>query len=298
MTDRNTQFLEFKLGNLDFVANPNTTVMRQVLTKSGQLRPEWLHKINLMRTPFLNTEYLGINLEKAVADKTPFQAKKFRQALNYSINRQKLIATLKNNIGTPAMSGFAPKGLPSYNEKSVVGYSYNPEKAKQLLAEAGFPNGNGLAPVTLYCDADYVDFCTFMAKEWENVGIKCTVEQLESATLRERMAKGDLAFFRASWIADYPDAENFYTIFYSKNLPTPNYTHFKNAEYDRLYEQAIRENNDEKRYDFYHQLDRILVEEAPVVFVFYDQKVRFVSPAVRFLPANAMNLLDFCKVQK
>ena len=120
----------------------------------------------------------------------------------------------------------------------------------------------------------------------------------ETALLRERMRKGQAPFFRASWIADYPDAESFYTCFYSKNAAPPNYTRFQNAGLDRLYTSSLKETDPEKRYLMYRQIDRILVEEAPVVLLFYDETAQFAANNISGLPRNAINLLSLKRVKK
>jgi peptide/nickel transport system substrate-binding protein len=110
------------------------------------------------------------------------------------------------------------------------------------------------------------------------------------------MRNGQAPFFRASWIADYPDGESFLTCFYGKNAAPPNYTRFQNATFDRLYEAALRETDAERRYALYRQMEQILVEEAPVIFLFYDETAQFANRRVSGLPRNAINLLSLKKV--
>ena len=105
------------------------------------------------------------------------------------------------------------------------------------------------------------------------------------------MRKNEVGFFRASWIGDYPDGENYLALFYSKNGAPPNYTYFKNTQYDKIYEQAIKETNAEKATALYHQLDKIIIEEAPVVPLFYDELTRFSHKNVSGLTKNSMNLV-------
>ena len=200
-------------------------------------------------------------------------------------------------MGKPASNGFTPRGLPSFNDK-VMGYDYNPDKARRLLLEAGFKNGENLPPIKLMTNKDYLDLCTFISRQWEDLGIKTSVDVMESATLREMMTKGTAPFFRASWIADYPDAESFYTVFYSKNPAPPNYTRFKNAAFDELYESSLSENDDAKRYAIYQQMDAILIDQAPVIFLFYDESSRFAKADIEGLSRNAMNLLPLKRVKK
>jgi oligopeptide transport system substrate-binding protein len=297
MPDRKTAYLEMMRGKLDYMSGIESSIVNQLLTPDGTLQPKQIHKLQLIKSPYLNTEYLGINMQfKAGTD--ALSIKKVRQALNWGFDREVMLRTLRNSMGKPANSGFSPRGLPSFDAKEVVGYTFQPEKARQLLAEAGFPNGNKLPEIKLICNKDYLDLCTFITRQWEELGIRCKTEVLETATMREMMTKGTASFFRASWIADYPDAESFYTVFYSKNAAPPNYTRFQNATFDRLYEAALQENQDAKRYELYHQLDKILIEEAPVVFLFYDESSRFATKNILNMSYNAMNLLPLQSVKK
>lgn len=295
VNDRNTAYLNFRIGKLDFLSGLESSYVDDVLKKDGTLRPENAEKMQFFKTPFLNFEYLGINQDFGTDN--PLKDKKIRQALNYGFDRKKMLRELRNSVGQPANSGATPIGLPSFDATKVKGYRYNPAKARQLLAEAGYPNAEGLPEITLYTNNDYLDLCTFITRQWEDLGVKVKIELLESATLREMMKKGQASFFRASWIMDYPDAENYMSLFYSKNAAPPNYTRFQNAEFDRLYEAALIENDDNKRFELYHQMDKIIIEEAPVIFLFYDETARFAATNVKGLRTNASNLLTLKEVR-
>jgi oligopeptide transport system substrate-binding protein len=298
MTDRKTAYLEMMRGKLDYMVGIESSIINELLTQDGELQPKQLGKIQLIKTPYLNSEYLGFNLGFDNKTEMPhLKLKKIRQALNYGFDRELMLRMLRNSMGKPANSGFAPRGLPSFNA-FTEGYNFNPEKARKLLAEAGFPNGKGLPTIQLVLNKDYLDLCTFIARQWEELGIKTNLDVMETATMRDRMVKGSAPFFRASWIADYPDAESFYTVFSSKNPAPPNYTRFKNAEFDRLYEAALSENDDAKRYAIYNKMDKVLIEEAPVIFLFYDESSRFARHSIEGLSRNAMNLLPLKWVKK
>jgi peptide/nickel transport system substrate-binding protein len=296
MPDRKTAYLEMMRGKLDFMSGIESSVANELLTSDGEMQPKHLGKLQLIKTPYLNTEYFGINMD--FKNQTPpLSIKKVRQALNYGFDRVTMLKTLRNSMGKAASAGFTPRGLPSFSDK-VVGYDYNPDKARRLLSEAGFPNGKNLPIIKIMTVKDYLDIATFIARQWEDLGVKTSVDVMETATLRELMTKGDAPFFRASWIADYPDAESFYTVFYSTNPTPPNYTHFKNAAFDALYDAALSENDDAKRYALYQQMDAILIDEAPVIFLFYDESSRFARANFEGLSRNAMNLLPLKKVRK
>ncbi len=299
MEDRNTAYLELMNGKLDFISGLESSFADELLTETGELKPKHQGKLNFQKSPFLNTEYLGFNMDFTGKRKdSPLRHKKVRQALNYGFDRAKMMQTLRNGVGYPANSGFVPKGLPSFNADLVKGYNYDPSKAAKLLAEAGYPNGKGLPEIELRTNSDYLDICTYIARQWEDLGVKVKIELMQSATLRELMSKGQADFFRASWIADYPDAENFLTLFYSKNPAPPNYTRFKNVEYDKLYETALNENDDTKRYELYQKMDKIVIEEAPVIFLYYDETARFSNAKVKGIANNAINLLSVKNISK
>ncbi len=302
ISDRKTAFLEFKKGNLDYFFGLESAYINELLTPEGELQPALSEQFYFLKNPYLNTEYLGVrtisdSLTQNQIITNPLQIKKIRQALNYGFDRAQMLRTLRNNVGQPATSGFAPRGLPSFDDTAVRGYRFDPAYAARLLAEAGFPQGKNLPNITLLCNNDYLDICTFIARQWEDLGIKVNIEMTETALLRERMRKRQAPFFRASWIADYPDAESFLTCFYSKNGAPPNYTGFQNAAFDRRYEASLRETDMERRYAFYRDMEKILVEESPVIFLFYDETAQFANRRVRGLSRNAINLLSLKKVR-
>jgi peptide/nickel transport system substrate-binding protein len=111
------------------------------------------------------------------------------------------------------------------------------------------------------------------------------------------MLKGSLGFFRGSWIADYPDAESYYAVFYSKNGCPPNYTRFRNIEYDKIYEEALSETNENKRFELYHKLDGIINEEIPLVPLYYDEVLRFYHKNIHGLNGNGLNILKLKTVK-
>ncbi|MFN7241368.1 MAG: ABC transporter substrate-binding protein, partial [Chitinophagales bacterium] len=110
-------------------------------------------------------------------------------------------------------------------------------------------------------------------------------------------AQGKLGFFRRSWMADYPDAENYLACLYSKNGSPPNYTQFSNAQYDKLYDKLITEMSPTQRKQLTKQLEQILVEESPIVPIFYDQSIRLVQKNIQGLRQNVVNGLDLRRVK-
>jgi ABC-type transport system substrate-binding protein len=294
-----TEFLLFREKQLEFINDIEASFKDEVLTKMGTLRKGWEGKIVLQTHPYLNIEYLGILVDSTneLVKNSPMRFKKIRQAINYGFDRRKMVLYLRNSLGTPAESGFVPLGLPSFDSSIVKGYTYDPAKSKELLAEAGFPDGKGLPVVKLLTIPIYSDMADFIAKQLGEVGIPVQVEVIQKSLLLDMTANSKALFFRGSWIADYPDAENYLSVFYSKNPAPPNYTRYKNPQFDQLFEKALTENNDSIRYDLYRQADQLMMRDAPVVPLWYDEVVRFVQPYVKGFEPNALNLLELRRVR-
>ncbi len=293
-----TEFLEFQQNRLDFINDIEATFKDEILTRTGNLKKQWQGKIILQKYPYLNTEYLGILVDEnnELVKNSPLRLRKIRQAINYGFDRKKMMLYLRNSIGTAAEGGFIPAGLPGYDTAKVKGYHYNVTKAKQLLAEAGFTNGNNLPPIKLLTIPVYADLASFIANELQQIGITIKVEVVQKSLLLEQTSKSQALFFRASWIADYPDAENYLSVFYGKNPAPPNYTRFQNKVYDGLYERAVAEKNDSMRYNLYQQMDQIIVNEAPIVPLWYDMAIHLVHTNIQNFYPTSLNLLELRRI--
>jgi len=293
-----TEFLEFQQNKLDFINDIEASFKDEILTKTGNLKKKWKGKLLLQKHPYLNTEYLGILVdgENELVKNSPLRLQKIRQAINYGFDRQKMMLYLRNSIGTAAESGFVPAGLPSFDAIKVKGYHYDVAKSKQLLIEAGYPNGNGLPAIKLLTIPVYADLAGYIANELQQVGMMIQVEAIQKSLLLEQTSKSQALFFRASWIADYPDAENYLSVFYGKNPAPPNYTRYKSALYDSLYERAIAEKNDSLRYAIYQQMDQLIMIDAPVVPLWYDMAIHLVHTNVINFNPTSLNLLELRRV--
>ncbi len=297
--DKQSAFMEFVKGDLDFLSGLDGSYKDEILQFDGSLAEHYTDRIEMVSVPYLNTEYLGILNAEELEEGHPLKIKEVRQAINLGFDREKMIQYLRNSIGEPGTSGILPSGLKNENFPNY-GYEYNSEEASALLAKAGFPNGEGLPTIKLQTNASYLDLCEFMQGELFDIGIRIEVEVLPPSSLRQMMATGKASFFRASWIADYPDPENYLGLFYSKNKSPngPNYTRFGSAEVDGWYEQSLSETDPVKRDSLYVLIDSTVVEEALIVPLYYDQVLRFYPKNISGLGVNPMNLLDLRRVQK
>ncbi len=294
-------FISFLKGNLDILIGLDDRVRDQLLTRTGQLQPRFENRFNFELSPFLNTEFLSVDLKNKNDDSkiNPLVNKQIRQALSYGFYRRYLRRYLYGNIGIPGSDGIIPPGSPAF-DSSIVGYYFYPSKVKAILKEAGYENGEGIPEIILHTNVEAQDLCRYIERQWEDFGFDIKIEVHSHDEQMRMIDEGSLPFFRSSWIADYPDAENYLGLFYSKNIPPygNNNTHFSNADYDDIYERAMEEVNDSIRFTYYHYMDQLLMENAPVIIVYYDRSVRLTHYNISGLAHNAMNYLVLKEVRK
>ena len=292
--DIQSEFMLFIQGKTDLLNSLDNSYKDELLEPEGALQNKYLDKINMQKGPYLNTEYLGFYLDsKSKVIKSPL----IREAINIGFDRQKLVLYLRNNIGFKANKGFIPKGLPGHASNDFT--AYDSSKAALLVKE--FKEKTGLEPkITLSTDANYVDICEYLQRELQKIGIDIKIDVMPPATLKQARSSGKLEMFRSSWIADYPDAENYLSLLYSKNFsPTgPNYTHFSDPEFDVLFEKSFEISNPRKRAEIYQEMDSIAMKKYPMILLYYDQVIQFSQKNVEGLSINPINLLNLKRVRK
>lgn len=300
--DRETAFMELLNGKYDMLSGADAFNINEVLDKNGNLKPFYAEKFNLQKQNFLKTDYLGFLIDENIdiVKKSPLKVKALRKAINYGFDRVKLVKFFRNNIGYPATAGFIPNGMSSFNETIVKGYTFNPEKVRQLLIEAGFPEGKGLPEITLHTTDNYMEQVEFIQSQLAENNIKINISVDKPVVLRQAVASCEYNFFKKSWVGDYADEENFMNLFYSKNFSPvgSNYFHYNNPEFDVLFEKAAREQNRAVKDALYQQMDQMLIDDAPIVPLYYDQVIRLVHKNISGLSTNAMNLLNLKHVKK
>jgi peptide/nickel transport system substrate-binding protein len=295
LPDKQSEFLQFAQGNIDFLNSLDASYKDELLTADGKLREKYTSTVNLTRGPYLNTEYLGFYLD---SDTPEIQSELIRKAINYGFDREKMMIYLRNGIGNPANGGFIPIGLPGYD--ASIGFTYQPEKSKQLIEQFKRESGITNPEITLTTTNNYLSFCEFIQRELEKNGLKINVDVMPEATLRSARSNGKVDMFRSSWIADYLDAENYLSIFYSKNFAPngSNYFHYKSEVFDSLYDKAFTITDIQKRKHLYTTMDSLAMQKAIMVPLYYDEVIRFTRKNVKGLGINPINLLDLRRVIK
>ncbi|MBL7941803.1 MAG: ABC transporter substrate-binding protein, partial [Flavobacteriales bacterium] len=270
--DMTVEYQGLLQGRYDFMSGIHASFKDELLDANGNMR-DGFSDLRLQKTPFIKTDYLGfmIDPEMEINAKSPLLDVRVREALQCAIDLDRMVKHLRNNSVFAAHGGFIPDVLlPS---KSTSGPAYNPEKTRALLAEAGFDQAHPLPLIDIWTTSDYADLMEYVQHEWEKFGIHCDVHVTQASSFREMTAKAQVQVFRKSWLADYADAENFLSLFYSPNYcPSgPNYTHYNNPEFDRMYTEAFATPVQSVRDSLVLRMDSMITASHVVIPLYYDQ---------------------------
>ncbi len=296
-----TEMLELAKGNLEMKYRLPFSMIDQILDEQKNLKGEY-KKFQLQITPEYATQFYGF----LIPDKI-FKDKNVRLAFNHALDRVKIADYTAKGEGVPAMYGFAPLGMPGYDNAQVKGYTFDVKKAKEYLAKAGYPDGKGFPKITLEINSgggrnqDVAEAIKTMLTD--NLNIQIELTQVIWAQHTNNVETGKTNFWRFGWVADYPDPNNFFNLFYGKNVPATmeeasyaNPTRYKNTTYDALYEKSLVTTNTAERNKIYAQLDQTIVDDAPVLLIYYSMNRRLLQPYVKNYPNNGMEYRNFREV--
>jgi peptide/nickel transport system substrate-binding protein len=303
ISSKKAELEEFLNGNLDLIIGLPSESIKEVVEKqiaNFQNKPP---KFILDRTPELATQFYEFNTSVGV-----LKNKKVRQSISYAIDRDKIVdEILKGEAYGPGVHGITPPSLRNYDVSSIKGYNQDKEKAKKLLAEAGYPNGKGFPTIKLVLNSGgskNTNVALEIQKQLRDVlGINIDLEIVPFSEKLEnsRMGRGEM--FRSAWVADFPSAENFLMLTYGKTVPKtlnepswPNVSRFVNAKFDELYEKALITQNLEEKNKLLLEAEKIMMEEAPILVLWYDEKYKLYKSRVNNFQSNPLNYWDFSKV--
>jgi peptide/nickel transport system substrate-binding protein len=303
ISSKKAELEEFQNGNLDIIIGLPSESIKDVVEKQiadFQNRPP---KFILDRSPELATQFYEFNTVVGA-----FKNKKVRQAISYAIDRDKIVdEVLKGEAYGPGIHGITPPSLRNYDVSSIKGYKQDKEKAKKLLAEAGYPNGKGFPTIKLVLNSGgskNANVALEIQKQLRDVlGINMDMEIVPFTLKLEdsRMGRGDM--FRSAWVADFPSAENFLMLAYGKTVPKtlnepswPNVSRFVNAQFDELYEKALATQNPEEKNKLLLEAEKLMMDEAPILVLWYDEKYRLYQARVNNFQSNPLNYWDFSNV--
>ena len=259
--------------------------------------------------PLLTTNYYSFNLTDV-----RFQNSKVRQAFNYAINKENLDKeVLHKQYSALGYYGIVPpisevfKGY-DYTGIHKYGYTFQPEKAKKLLAEAGYPKGRkfGIVELRINNNALHAAVAAEVSKQLKaclNIEVKIIRSSFEQKN--KAAIEGNGALFASTWTADYADPETFLANFYGKNIPTDreqkstiNIARYSNSVFDILFEQAKNSTKKTDAFDYYAKAEKVLLQDPPFIPLWYSGDIQLVYSSVRNLHFNAMNMFIFKEVYK
>lgn len=252
--DETTTLNEFRAGNIDIIERippgQNNLVKKEFpgQTFTGAI---W------------GIEFYGFNLHEA-----PFKDNvKLRQALNYAIDRQGIIDAVLEGNGLLATS-LLPPGMTKYQEQ-IDGYTYDPAKAKALLAEAGYPGGRGLGEVELTYNTRETNqkIAEAVQAQWKAIGFRTKLKPLPLPEFRQEIENGSFSIFRLGWTADYPEPDSILFPLFSSQAE--NIFGYANSKVDRLLNQALVTGEDSRRAQLYREAEQQIIDDAPAVVMFY-----------------------------
>jgi ABC-type transport system substrate-binding protein len=282
IADTSTEWLVFLSGALAQagIAKDN---FNAVISGQKELTPELINKgIRLEKAPQLWTTYMGFNMEDPVVGASADPAvdarhRKLRQALCHTVDIAKW-CEFYNDRQMPANSPIPP-GMSGYEAKDPLPYPLDVAKAKQLLAEAGYPDGIDPATgqrlqITMQLgsasEPEERQSMDLMASFWRAIGVTLIPEYNNWPEFLKKMERKQQQMFRLGWVADYPDAENYLQLFYSKSIsPGPNHTNYSNPKFDALFEKARQLQDSPERTALYRQCIAMVVDDAVWITLTY-----------------------------
>jgi peptide/nickel transport system substrate-binding protein len=292
--DLKAQLLEFKQGNLDEAYRIPSEFFADVVGENNTPKGEYT-KYQLLSLPAMSTQFYGM-----LAPSKEFADKRVRQAFSLAVDRERIIKyVLKGQAAAAGYHGIVPPSMPDYNYNSIIGYKFDLERARKLLAEAGFPNGKDFPTITFQLNSgggrnlQVAEAVQSMLTE--NLGVKVELKEVEWAKHLDEVDAGHSMFFRLGWIADYPDPENFLNLCYGKIVPKDgsaspiNQVRYINPQFDELFDQAVATVDRTKRLELYRQAEQIAMNDAPLLILFYDADYRLLQPNVEGYHNNPMD---------
>lgn len=300
--DKRSEIIAFRNKELDMVFRLPVEMAKDIL---GELDEAKTHGADfvIQTSPAMSLTYYGFQNKMA-----PFDNAKVRLAFNYSINRQEIADKKLNGDAIPGIYGIVPPAVIGYHADSLHGYTFDPDKARKLLAEAGYPGGKGFPEITLQINSGGGDRNTitadYVAHQLNEVlGITVKVETMPFAQHLESIETGKTLFWRTGWNADYPDPETFLTTLYSAHIPTDmntrssvNSVRYSSPRFDSLFIAAVHEGDPTKRADLFLQADRAQMEEGAIMPIYYELNDRLVQRNVRNFDINPMEFRDMTRV--
>lgn len=304
ISDESQFFRAYELGYFDFISRMNEAVLGDVLYPDGSVKEEITEKYKVIKSPYMATDYIAFVIDKEAEiyqdrPNHPMLNKDFRKALNYTVDRKRIVTLLRNGLGIAGESGIVPPAMPYFDTKQVKGYGFDPKLGQEYLRKTGFKKED-FSGLKLTVAKQYKDVSEFLVKTWkETLGIDIEIELKEGKVIIDESRNGRLSFCKQGWLGDYPDGENFLSLFATKSFAPsgPNRSRFSSAKFDSLLELTSLENDPAVRGKIYQEMDQIMIDEAPVIVLYYNQIIGLTTKQVSGFNLDPMNGLYLEKVR-
>lgn len=301
--DKKTELFEFRKGNLDMIYRLPTEFIIEILEETMPGASGEYSQFELQRSPEMMTQILVLNNQSGV-----FSDVRVRKAFSYAIDRAKILDFVLNGEGyAPGHHGITPPVFSNYDINAIRGYQLNIDSARYYLSQAGYPGGKNFPSIQFMLNAEG-ERQTHVAVEIQkqlkdhlNIDVELVI--LPFAQLLEKSYRGEFALMRAAWVADFPSPENFLWVFNSSDVPNstgvvsyPNIPRYINQDFDRLFDAALGAPSIDAANALFSRAELLLMQEAPVIVLWYDEGYRLVQSYVRNFPNNPMQYRDFSEV--
>ena len=298
--DRNAEFDEFLKGRVTALLELPVDRLRDLKDSVDALSGN--KRFTMRSTPALTSQFYGFD-----AYHVPFSDVRVRKAFALAIDRHTLVDSVLGGFATPALHGIVAPGLEGYPYEAVPGVPFDPDSARHLLAEAGYPDGHGFPPLQLQVNADgfgYIRVAEAVQAMLEReLHVPVSISVLPADKHYERVEMVQARLWREGWTADHPDPENFLALLYGKNavldttLPASiNNTRFHFKPFDDLFSAAARSTDKDLRMKGLAAAERVAMAEMPVAPLYHEQAVFLMHPWVMDLHINAIEFLDLSAV--
>ncbi len=279
-------YQDFQQGKLDVALPLDGKTAEQFLEENSNI--EVLH-----RQPILEYYLLGFH-----QGMSPFAGNaEFRQSLNYMIDREKIIQEITGPGFIPA-KGPIPQGISAYRPQ-VLGYTYDPEQAQNLLDQSGYTGKNDTEGLLLsyHTGSGHRLVLEEIQRQMQSFGVQIQLREADWDAYCYQLPRMGYSFFRLSWQADYPDADDFlYSLYHSSNLGITNYTGFQNSQVDALLDQARATIDEEKRIHLQQQAEDIILDQAPQLWLFQREMLSLVSTELEGMTLNVSGFPQWATV--
>jgi peptide/nickel transport system substrate-binding protein len=296
--DKRSELLAFRKSSIDLVLEIPVEEIEHTLGTllEAQEGKNVMHKVRC--EPSLSMTYIAMACESA-----EFSNVDVRKAFNLAINREGIVETKLEGEGWVALNGFVPS-MYNYPNDEVIGHKYNVAQAQLLMTKSGYANGQNFPALDFYVNAiegsNTHKLCQVIAEQLKtNLNVDLTIKLCSISERQAAIVSGKAKIWRSGWVADYPDPENFLSLFYRGNITrsgSVNFFKFHSEEYDALFESAISESNPKQRIKLLVECDQMIIDQAALMPILTDDHIVMVNARVRNFKANSMESLNITNV--